>query len=478
MAGPWEKYAQPSTQDGPWAKYATPVAPSTPASPSTSDVIKQGVIDLVAGGIRGAGSIGSTLLYPIDKATDLIKGDRGPNVSGLVTGKQPMSRNEERRKQIDEGLTSLTGDLFGISSNPNNLLYKAGKFGGEVAGTAGTGGVLAKGAQAVGATPTVVNALASGGMAGGGNMLTRASAGAVTGGASAGLVNPDDAKAGAVFGGAMPIFVKGMGVAGQFVADKSKDAAKSLMQSSIKPTLKQLKTGEANTAVDTLLQYGLSPNQKGVEKLKMLIDEKNQNIADLIKNSTATVNKSDVLNRLDDTRKLFGRQVSPTSDMSAIQGVADDFASHPMIPGASIPVQTAQDMKQGTYKVLAKKYGQLGGAETEAQKALARGLKEEIAKVVPDVVPLNAEESRLLSTLNVTERRALMDLNKNPMGLAALATSPSSWAAFMADRSAGFKALAARQVNKLATPGAVGKRVENLLANPAVRSSLLLTSGS
>ena len=121
-------------------------------------------------------------------------------------------------------------------------------------------------------------------------------------------------------------------------------------------------------------------------------------------------------------------------------------------------------MKQGTYNVLAGKYGQVGSAETEAQKGLARGLKDEIAAAVPGVGEMNAEESRLLATLSVTERRALMDANKNPMGLAMLAHNPLSWMAFMADKSAAFKSLAARAINS-AAPAAENV---NALATPAL----------
>ncbi len=98
--------------------------------------------DIGGGLIRGAGSIGSTLLWPVDKAQDLYYGDRDANVAGLITGQQPLSRNEERRQAIDAGLTTLIG------SDPESLAYQGGKLAGEIAGTAGAGGVLAKGAQA------------------------------------------------------------------------------------------------------------------------------------------------------------------------------------------------------------------------------------------------------------------------------------------------------------------------------------------
>lgn len=220
----------------------------------------------------------------------------------------------------------------------------------------------------------------------------------------------------------------------------------SLMQSALKPTIKQLQTGDAATTVQTLLDKGINPTKAGTEKLRGLIGAKNDEIAGLLAGSNARIAKSDVLTGLDPVRAKFTNQVDPIADLGSIQRVADGFDMHPGIPGGDMPIQQAQSMKQGTYKVLNGKYGQLGSAETEAQKGLARGLKDQIAAAVPEVATANAEESKLLTTLKVTERRALMDLNKNPMGLAMLAHSPMAWAAFMADKSAAFKSMAARLV--------------------------------
>jgi hypothetical protein len=99
--------------------------------------------------------------------------------------------------------------------------------------------------------------------------------------------------------------------------------------------------------------------------------------------------------------------------------------------------------------VLEKKYGQLGSAETEAQKSLARGLKDAIAEAVPEVAPLNAKQSELIKALKVTGRRAMMDDNRNPVGIAGLSTNPSQLAAMLADRSALLKSLAARGANAM-----------------------------
>ena len=226
--------------------------------------------------------------------------------------------------------------------------------------------------------------------------------------------------------------------------------SESLMQSALKPTISQLRSGQAKTAIDTLLKYGINPTAKGVEQLKEKIGGINEDIATALEQSHGTVSKQNVLNRIGDVYDKFRQQVSPTSDINAIENVAQDFLASNKGQGAmdAIPVQLAQKLKQGTYKVLSGKYGEAGSAATEAQKALARGLKEEIAAEIPDIAQLNKEESKLIDTLNVTERRALMDLNKNPAGLSLLTTNPTKFAAFMADKSALFKSLLARALNR------------------------------
>lgn len=444
------------------AAHIKTVQAAAPTPTAEQSSFGQHLGNMAAGALRGAGSIGATLMAPIDMIGDAMDG------KGLS-----LDANRQRRKEMDTALQYM-------GAQPDSLLYKAGKLGGEVAGTAGAGGLLANGARAAGMSPALVAALSSGGLRAGGatgaaGMGIRTLGGAATGAASAGLVDPETAGSGAVFGGLLPGGLALSGKVGGALADGVNSAAKSLMQSAIKPTIAQLKSGDAATAVDTLLKYGINPTQGGVSKLRDLIDNLNGEISNRIGSSTATISKQDVLKALDPVRTRFGAQVSPTADLSAIQSTADDFLAHPNLIGNDIPVQTAQELKQGTYRVLAKKYGQMGTADTEAQKALARGLKDEIAQAVPGVGALNAEESNLISTLNVAERRALMELNKNPMGLASLAHNPASFAMFMADKSALFKSLAARMMNSTAAGAQVAvPRLEGALANPLLRNAVSL----
>lgn len=414
--------------------------------------------DRVAGGIRAVtGPVNNHLMGLVQGVADIG--------GTLLAPGDALTGYTNRRADISGGVKATGVD-------PNSISFKSGRLNANVAGVVGAGPALGGVAKLAGAASPVVNALSSGGFVGGGNALTRATAGGAVGGASAALIDPNTAGTGFMIGGLLPGSAQVAGWTGNAISQLLEKGSQRLMQSAIKPTIAQLKSGDASTTIQTLLQYGINPTKGGVNKLQQLIDDLNTQISNAVGSSTATVSKQKVLDTLSGVRTKFTNQVSPTSDLNAIKGVSDDFAAHPnLAAGDAIPVQAAQDMKQGTYKVLSKKYGQLGSAETEAQKGLARGLKEEIATAVPGVAALNAEESRLITTLKVAERRSLMELNKNPMGLAALAGSPTNWALFMADKSALFKSLAARMVNASAGSAAgAGGSAQALLANPTART--------
>lgn len=435
----------------------------------------------LGGAVRGAAGLGATLLTPYDAAVDLVKGDRNPNLSGLISGHQPMSRAQERKASFDPTVESLGAD-------PNSLLYKGTKLGTEVAGTLGVGNALALPVRALGgAAPlakTFATALETGGfrapgLAGVAQLGTRMGAGALTGGVSAGLVDPSEASTGAMLGGLLPPAAQVAGRVGTAVGGALRSGAERLMQSAVKPTLAQLKSGDAAVATRVMLDQGINPTKAGVEKLRGLIDNTDDAISSAIQNSTATVDKGAVLNRLGGARSTFTMQAAPQADLAAIQSVEDAFRAHPMFSGPTIPVQAAQGLKRGTYKVLQGKFGEQGSAATEAQKALARGLKEEVAAAVPDVVPLNAKLSDLIKAHDVVERRALMEANKNPFGLSILAPSPGGVLGFMADRSAVLKALAARGMNAAAGPTQAGLlALDNPALLPYARAGLLVTSAN
>jgi hypothetical protein len=192
--------------------------------------------NLRMGGIRGAGSIGATLVAPYDIAKDAING------KGLS-----LESNNLRRQEMDAGLQALGAD-------PESRAYKSGKLGMEVAGTMGTGGLVAKTASAVPllartAAP-LIDAIGSSGFTAGGltglsGLATRAAGGAITGGLSAGLINPEDAKSGALIGAATPVAVMGAGKVGEYVGDalKARQTAAAVQYAKNQPLNDTLKAG-------------------------------------------------------------------------------------------------------------------------------------------------------------------------------------------------------------------------------------------
>lgn len=246
-------------------------------------------------------------------------------------------------------------------------------------------------------------------------------------------------------------------------------AAQSLMQSALKPSKEARRTGDAQKAITTMLEEGINVSQGGVGKLRGAIDDLNKEIAERIANSTATVDKGKAAAELGGLIKKFERQATPGGDIRAIENAWTEFLSHPLIKGNELPVQLAQQIKQGTYSILKGKFGEQGSAAVEAQKTIARGLKEGIAEAVPEVGKLNAKESGLLNALKLAEERALQAGNNNPGGLSWLASNPAAWAAFMADKSSAFKSAAARLLysSRNAAPAVSGFAAGGAAVSPA-----------
>lgn len=163
--------------------------------------------DLVAGAVRGAGSIGATLLAPLDMAKDALAG------KGLS-----LESNRQRRADMDAGLGSL-------GANTDSYAFGGGKLLGEIAGTAGAGGLIAKPLATV--APRLAQAIGSAGFSTGApvaesfagraaDMGLRMAGGAINGGVSAGMVG-DSPGMGAAVGGALPPVAKAAGLAGAAV---------------------------------------------------------------------------------------------------------------------------------------------------------------------------------------------------------------------------------------------------------------------
>lgn len=154
----------------------------------------QGAINIGAGLLRGAGSIGATALRLFETEEE----------------------NIARRKAISEGLRNLVG------ADPESGLFGLGKIAGEVAGTAGLAPVLGAGAAALPVVRALAPAISSSGfvtkvpsglpaapatiLSRGVDLTKRLSGGAIAGGATAAAIEPtvEDIEIGTAIGAAIP----------------------------------------------------------------------------------------------------------------------------------------------------------------------------------------------------------------------------------------------------------------------------------
>ena len=106
--------------------------------------------------------------------------------------------------------------------NKDSTAFSVGRTASNIAATLPVGGALAAPLKATGAVPRIAQAISSAGFSTGapaaatvGGRLAdvgiRAAGGAITGGAAAGLINPDDAALGAGLGAALPGVLSGVG---------------------------------------------------------------------------------------------------------------------------------------------------------------------------------------------------------------------------------------------------------------------------
>lgn len=298
-----------------------------------------------------------------------------------------------------------------------------------------------------------------------------------TGALAAAGLSPDAANLGGFIADAgtnfLPMFggAKAGAAAGAPVMERG---AKGLMQSALKPDSAARVGGEfsdAAKAIQTMLDEGINVSQAGAAKMRSLIKELHDDVASRIAQSPAVVDKGNAMMQVNETLKKFTNQVNNRSDRAAILKAWREFNED---VADVIPIGKAQELKQGTYKVLADKYAKGGlpavenEASTQGQMAIARGLRQSIEERIPEVKQLNARESALINALEIAEKRTGTAGNRDIAGIAWLANNPTAAAAMLADRSPLFKSILARLLYNTrevapaaAGAGAVAGAIEN-----------------
>jgi len=202
-----------------------------------------------------------------------------------------------------------------------------------------------------------------------------------------------------------------------------------------------LPIAERNAIIKTGLREKAVPNVKGYERILEKIDGFNSDVENLIATggrNGETISAQEVVKRLDSLVGKGGRleKVDP-GFLGKINEVKRAF----LRGGNDIPIEQAQEMKRHIYKIAKDFYGMddAKAAEIAGKKAIARGLKEEMEALHPEIKELNMKESELLKFLDPFGRATARIQNRDIIGL-GMQMAPMTTAALTGGSSAAAKA--------------------------------------
>lgn len=194
-------------------------------------------VGFAAGVGKGVGTVALNAQKYLGKGINAVSDFISPperNLTSVITGKDSSGTAVGRWlvKDAEQGLEGLNRDVAPYKA-ASPIATGAGELGGEIAATLPVGGALGQvaklGARALPAASPVLTPLAESlatsgfrtGAAQGGlqNLATRVVGGAVTGGASGALVDPDSIGTSAAIGGALPPVLKGVGTASRYAGN-------------------------------------------------------------------------------------------------------------------------------------------------------------------------------------------------------------------------------------------------------------------
>ena len=186
---------------------------------------------------------------------------------------------------------------------------------------------------------------------------------------------------------------------------------------------------DVDSAVSTMRGNQVPLTAGGQAKIGQALDDLRQSIQGKVNDAASNGVKVDprkVVDRLDDMRSKYQTQVNPTQDLRDIDQVRKNFldqhtittpgqAGQPAVTGMTgqtlqqatpatpaatrtvpIPADEAQAIKVGSNTLNADKYGKVSTAQVEAEKALTRGIKEELEAQIPELGSLNASQQKLM----------------------------------------------------------------------------------
>lgn len=236
-----------------------------------------------------------------------------------------------------------------------------------------------------------------------------------------------------------------------------------LYQSALKPPVSMGNARQlSQTGMEEGIPLGYMRRQKAVDMARAKIDDLNQQVAGPVAAGSAqglTVDPSTVAGYTNRSMQRFSNQVNPKADLASIAGAGKEFLEEKggaqfdpntgmmTQPPQGIPLDEAQQIKTGTYGKLRDSYGEMSTAAKEAQKDLARGLKEEVYQQLysqyPQLRAVASREGKLLELEPALERYAQRFGNRDIIGIGTPITGTA--AGMMGGPKAGLIAAIAKE---------------------------------
>lgn len=198
-------------------------------------------------------------------------------------------------------------------------------------------------------------------------------------------------------------------------------ADKKLYQSAIKMPQKvgrkQLTPMDRAQIAATGLENGIVPNKSGYVKLLDKMDDVNSQISKSIRvagKAGEKIKTTEIVKSLDDMKDFYKNTFDPKPFLDQIDELKQGVIS---THGDAIPLVRAQKIKQNTYRLLRKQYGEMKSVAIEGQKQLARGVKEEIARLHPEIDALNKTDTALIQLEEVIGKAVNRITNRDIMGI-------------------------------------------------------------
>lgn len=255
-----------------------------------------------------------------------------------------------------------------------------------------------------------------------------------------------------------------------------KRGALRLMQGALKPTdalmnaRKGAGFGSKEAIAQAVLDEGRIVSKGSLRKAQNALNATDAEVGQQLKNGVGQgvmVNPYDVADAIGATAEpgqAFARQVNAAPDVAAVRDVQANFLTNPEVgppagsagPLQGLPADVAHDFARNTGKNLKGKFGRLGSATVEAEKAGRADITGQLRAGIPELEPLWAQEAQQITARDAIAQALKRSGNRNPLGLETMVGAvgnPALATMGFLDRSPAFTSMLAQGLYKSAGTG-------------------------